>query len=107
LRAVVRRGARDVDLFAARYQLAEALARRGARDEAIAALTDLIVERPEHPEAPLATRALEALRGAPVELSFEQRMRRAARFSDQRRYDEALAELDAAGRPRARAELRA
>lgn len=107
LRAVVRRGARDVDLFAARYALAEALARRGARDEAVATLTELIVERPEHPEAAQATAALEALRGAPLALSFQDRMRRAERFRDARRYDEALAELDLAGRPRARADLRA
>ncbi|HEY8428281.1 MAG TPA: transglycosylase SLT domain-containing protein [Sandaracinaceae bacterium] len=106
LREVVRRGAAEVDLFAARYQLAEALARRGDRDEAIATLTELIVERPEHPEAPLATRALEALRGRPVALTFEQRMRRAARFRERRMYDEALAELEAAGRPRAREALR-
>lgn len=107
LREVVRRGARDVDLFAARMALAEALARSGARDEAITILSELVVDRPEHPEAPYAMSALEALRGSPVTLSFEQRLRRAERFYEERRYDEALAELDLAGRPRARTDLRA
>ncbi len=106
LRAVVRRAHRDVDLFAARLELAEALARTEARAEAIDVLTELVVDRPEHPEAALATEALEALRGGPVELSYEQHVRRAERFHEERRYDEALAELDRAGRPSERAALR-
>lgn len=106
LRAVVARGAAAVDLFAARFHLAEALARTGARDEAIEVLAELVVDRVEHPEAPRAMAALEALRGAPVELDFDQRMRRAERLVEGRRYEEALAELDAAGRPEARPELR-
>lgn len=106
LREVVGRGHRDVDLFAARLQLAEALSRAGERDAAIEVLTELVVDRPEHPEAALAVQALEALSGVPIALTREQRMRRAERFRSQRRYDEALAELDQAGRPSDRAELR-
>lgn len=105
LREVVRRSHRDVDLFAARLQLAEALTRSGARAEAIEVLTELVVERPEHPEAALAVEALEGLTGE-VTLTHEQRVRRAERFRAERRYDEALAELDEAGRPTDRAELR-
>ncbi|HJL17850.1 MAG TPA: lytic transglycosylase domain-containing protein [Sandaracinaceae bacterium LLY-WYZ-13_1] len=107
LRAVVRRRAAVVDLFAARFEYAEALARTGARDEAIEVLTALIVERVEHPQAPRAEAALTQLRGGePPELSFTQRMRRAERWMDVRRYDEALAELEAAGRPDTRARRR-
>ena len=87
-------------------ELAEALARSDARAEAIEVLTALSVDRPEHPEAALATEALEALTGGPVELTYEQHVRRAERFHEERRYDEALAELDRAGRPRDRAALR-
>lgn len=106
LREVVRRSHRDVDLFAARLELAEALERSGERAEALDVLTELVIERPEHPEAALAMQALEALRGGPAELTHEQRVRRAERFHDERRYREALAELDRAGRPTERAALR-
>jgi soluble lytic murein transglycosylase len=90
----------------ARYELADALARSGERAEADDLLIGLVTERPDHPEADLARAALEALRGAPVELDLTQHMRRADRFYDERRYDEAIAELDLAGRPSARPELR-
>lgn len=106
LRAVVARRAPEVDLFAARFELAEALARTGAREDAVEVLTELVVDRVEHPEAPRAMAALEALNGGPVELSFVQRMRRVERLMDVRRPDEALAELEAVGRPQRRAELR-
>jgi soluble lytic murein transglycosylase len=105
LRRVMRRGARDVDQFAVRLALAEALARDGQRDDAGDVLLDLAVERPEHPEASVALSALETLRG-PVTFTFEQRMRRAEQLHDARRYMDAIAELDAAGRPRRRPELR-
>jgi soluble lytic murein transglycosylase len=106
LREVVQRGARVVDLVAARLALAEALARQGQRDDAIGELTTLVVERPEHPEAALAWSALEALRGEPVALSFDRRLRRAERFRQVRRPLDALTELDTVGRPTERAELR-
>ncbi len=107
LRAVVDRGAREVDLFAARFSLAEALARAGRRDDAVEALTALIVERADHPEAPRAEAALEALSGGPVELSFSQQLRRADRLADVNRYAEAEAALRAMGRPTRAPELRA
>lgn len=103
LRAVVARGAAAVDLFAARLQLGEALARTGARDEAIEVLTALTIDRPAHPEAALALQTLEALQGHPPTFTFEQRMTRAAKFDEQRRYDEALAEL-ALAEPASRAD---
>ena len=112
LRAVVRRGAREVDLFAARFALAEALVRTDERAEAIELLTELVVERVEHPEADRAMAALRALSSptgsdhGEVTLSFTQRARRADRLMDVRRYDDAIAELEALGRPEGRADLR-
>jgi soluble lytic murein transglycosylase len=106
LREVVRRNAREVDLVAARLALAEALARQGARAEALTELTAIVVERPEHPEASQAWATLEALRDGPLTLSFDQRLRRAERFREVRRPLDALAELDAVARPTDRAELR-
>lgn len=107
LRAVVDRGARAVDLFAARFALAEAFVRSGRRDDAIEALTALVVERPDHPEADRAQAALEALNGGPVELSFSQQLRRAERLDEVHEYAEAEAALTAMGRPRRAPELRA
>lgn len=106
LRGVVRRRAPVVDLFAARFELAEALARTGEAAEAREVLTELVIDRVEHPEAGRAWAALEALTEGEVALSFDQRMRRADRLMEVRRYDAALTELDAAGRPQARADLR-
>lgn len=106
LREVVRRNARDVDHVAARLALAEALSRQGARDEALATLSAVVVERPEHPEAAAAQQAIEALSGEALALDLEQRLRRAERLRQVRRHLDALAELDAAGRPSALAELR-
>jgi soluble lytic murein transglycosylase len=106
LRAVVRRAAREVDLFAARFALAEALLRTDARDEAVELLTELVVERVEHPESDRAMEALLALSDGEVALSFDQRARRADRLMDVRRYDDAISELEALGRPEARADLR-
>ncbi len=106
LRAVVDRGARNVDLFAARFALAEALVRAGRRPDAIEALTALVVERVDHPEAPRAQAALEALHGGPVTLSFAQQVRRAERLAEVNRYAEAAASLEAMGRPSRPTELR-
>jgi soluble lytic murein transglycosylase len=93
-------GARDVDSFALRFALAEAQARAGASDRAIATLRALYVEHPEHPDAERAREALEALAGAALELQPEERLARAARLDAQRRHDEAVRELAPLGRPR-------
>jgi len=106
LRRVVARAAPAVDLFAARFELAEALARAGEREEARRVLLELSLDRVEHPEAPRAWAALEALTDGEVALTFDQRLRRAERLMEVRRYPEALTELEAAGRPPGRAELR-
>lgn len=106
LRAVVRRRASEVDLFAVRFALAEALARSGEREEAITVLTRLTIERAEHPEIESARRALTELNGGPVELSFAQRMSQAERLTRVRRHADAIAILDALGRPRRQTELR-
>lgn len=106
LTAVAARGAREVDGFAVRFSLAEALARAGRTEDAVRELTALIVERVEHPEAERAEAALLALRGRPVELSFAQQVRRAERLYDAHRYEEAAAALAAAGRPARAPELR-
>ncbi|MCC6875807.1 MAG: transglycosylase SLT domain-containing protein [Sandaracinaceae bacterium] len=105
LRRVVERDAEDVDGFAARFSLAEALARRDNTQEALQILTALVVERPEHPDEPRAREAIEALRGEPLALDTTQRMRRAEKLIAAHLQSDAVAELDAAGPPRARPDL--
>jgi soluble lytic murein transglycosylase len=95
----------DVDRFALLLALAEAEARNGARDRALAALRRAIVERPEHPDAAHAERSFAALAGAPIEPTIEERLARATRLDEVLLHDRAVAELDAAGRPRERALL--
>ena len=110
LTEVVDRSAGAVDLFAARYSLSEALVRSGRTRDAIRELTALVVERVDHPEVARAEQALAALRCAgaspcePVELSFVQRMRRAERLMEVHRYGDAIAALEAIGRPARRPE---
>lgn len=106
LRAVVRRGDGAVDLFAARFALAEALTRSGETDDAVEILTELIVTRVAHPEVVRARAALLALNGEPVELGFTRRALQAGRLIEVRRHSEALALLEDMGRPRSRAERR-
>lgn len=106
LRAVVRRGDDAVDQFSARFSLAEALARSDQEAEAIEILTDMVVERVDHPEVESARAALEALHGGPIELSFVRRTRQAERLVEVRRHADAIALLEAIGRPRPDAELR-
>lgn len=106
LRAVDDRGARAVDGFAARFALAEALARAGRTADAVSLLTSLVVERVDHPEVDRAEAALAALHGGPVALSFTQQMRRAERLDEVHRYAEAAAAFEAIGRPTRAPELR-
>ncbi|MFK7988163.1 MAG: transglycosylase SLT domain-containing protein [Sandaracinaceae bacterium] len=98
-RAVVRRDHASVDLFAARFGLAEALTRSGDRAEAVEVLTALIVERAEHPEVARAEAALTELLGHAPTLSFEREMDRVDRLMEVRRYRDALARLDDIPRP--------
>ncbi len=101
LREVAREDARGVDTFAIRVSLAEALDSSGDRAGAVGELRSLLVERPEHPDAENVEAQLDAL-GAPFAPTAEERVARARRLIDARRHREAIAELDLAGRPRAR-----
>ena len=94
LRAVAREDARDVDTFAVRMHLAEALRESGDRAGAITELRSLLVDRPEHPDVEAVHAQLEAL-GADFTPSDDDRMGRAERFIRLRRPRDALAELDA------------
>ncbi len=106
LAAVSRRRAGPVDLFAARLELADALAATDRADEAATVLTALVVERPEHPEASLAWRRLEEITGQPPALSFDQRLRRVERLVEVRHFAEALEALETIEPPRERAARR-
>ena len=96
LRAAAREDARDVDTFAVRMHLAEALHEMGDRGSAVAELRSLLVDRPEHPDADAALAQLESL-GADFDPSDDDRMARAERFIRLRRPRDALSELDALG----------
>ncbi|MFW6023909.1 MAG: hypothetical protein ACOC9O_04105, partial [Myxococcota bacterium] len=102
LEPVIERDARYVDTFAAWLGLAEAHARRGDRDAAHRSLHALWVARPEHPDIDMVEAQLRALGPDPIEATGEERMDRAERLARFRKHDQALAELDRAGRPGAR-----
>lgn len=96
------RDARDVDSFALELALAEAQARAGARDRAIATLRRLVVRRPEHPDAARAEAAFASLAGA-LDLTAAERLERAEHLDEALLHERAVEELDRVGRPRDRA----
>ncbi len=79
---------RGVDTFALRSLRAELLDRLGRADDARAERRALHVELPDHPEADALTRAL-----GPIELTPEERLRRADALYEARRYADAAAQL--------------
>ncbi|MGF1468498.1 MAG: transglycosylase SLT domain-containing protein [Sandaracinaceae bacterium] len=103
---VLAAASRQVDTVAVRFHLAEVHLRSGRRDDAMSLLREIVVRRPEHPEAEAALEALEALEGAPPELTHRERLRRAARLLDQHRPRAALAEIERAGPPPSRSARR-
>ena len=100
LRAAALEDARDVDTFAVRLDLAEALRQKGERADAAAELRSLLVDRPEHPDVEAALAQLVAL-GGTLDLTSAERLARAERLIRLRRPADALAEIDAAEPPRA------
>jgi len=93
LRAAAREDAADVDTFAVRYELAEALEATGKTREAREELKGLYVERGAHPDAELALQRLMDTGGLP-QLDEEEHLRRAEALLDAWRPAEAAAELD-------------
>ncbi len=87
---------RGVDTFALRALLAEVLERLGRADGARAERRALFVELPGHPEAETLAAALGAL-----ELTPEERLRRADALYEARRYADAAATLRGVSPPRA------
>lgn len=85
---------RGVDTFALRALRAELLDRLGRADDARAERRALHVELPDHPEADALTRAL-----GPIELTPEERLRRADALYEARRYADAAAQLRGATPP--------
>ncbi len=79
---------RGVDTFALRALRAELLDRLGRAEDARAERRALHVELPDHPEADALTRAL-----GPIELTPEERLRRADALYEARRYADAAAQL--------------
>ncbi len=95
-------GGDGVDAWHARFLLADALARSGARDEAARELHALLVERPDHVDADAALAKLGVLAG-PVRFTDAERMARAERLMAVRRAAAAVRELEQVRRPRDRA----
>ena len=86
---------RGVDTFALRSLRAELLDRLGRTDDARTERRALHVELPDHPEAEALTRTL-----GPIELSPEERLRRADALFQARRYADAAATLRGITPPR-------
>ncbi len=97
---VAQEDAAGVDTFAVRLSLADAHRRNGNTAAAAAELRALLIARPEHPDVEVAEGALTILGGV-LDFTDEERLARATRLHDQRRHRDAVAELDAGGRPRA------
>jgi soluble lytic murein transglycosylase len=86
------------DAALARFRIAEAHARRGRRARALAGFRDLWMRHPAHPLAATARDRAWALGGdAAVTLSASDRVERADRLTVERRWQEAVAELDQVG----------
>lgn len=101
LEQVVADGARDVDTFAARMELAEAALGAGDRELAVRTLRSVVVLRPEHPDADGALAALRTL--APeVTLTIDEHVDRAERLTDAHQAPAAIAELEGLEAPAGR-----
>jgi len=98
LSVAAQKGATAIDPIDVRLDLAEAQARSGDEASATKTLHDLRVSHPEHPRSSEVVERLAKLPNAP-ELTAGERLRRATRLLDRRQFSEAVAELDAAGRP--------
>lgn len=105
LAAVAREDPRHVDTFAVRMMLAEAHHAAGRTDAAIAELRSVLVARPDHEDVARVAEQLVAL-GAPPRFEPEEHIARAERLFEVNRHEDAIVELDAAGRPAARDALR-
>ncbi|MEM9073656.1 MAG: transglycosylase SLT domain-containing protein [Myxococcota bacterium] len=90
--AIMENGAR-VDTFALRMQRVELQLANGNRDAAVRELVALYVARPAHPEASSVRMVLESLGPMPT-LSATQKMQRAERWMNQRRFRDAVRELE-------------
>ncbi len=95
---VVQDAPRSVDTFAARFELAEAQLRSGDPAGAIATLRELVVLRPEHPDASVALATLVEIDASTV-LTVPEHLDRAERLIAAHQAAEAVAELDALERP--------
>lgn len=104
LKALAARGGRDIDPWKVRRLLAEALAGDERPEEARETLHGLLVRYPEHREAERAEARLRQL-GGEVSFTTAQRFVRARRLLARRRFEAALTELEAAGRPARRPQL--
>ena len=93
LRAAARENANDVDTFAVRYELAEALFALGQQAAAREELASLYIQRAAHPDVERAIARLRDSGGLP-ELSEAQRLERAEALLDAWRPAEAAAELE-------------
>ncbi len=103
LRAVAREDARDVDSFAARLELADALTRSGQPEAARDELHSLLVDRPRHPQLELALARLRAA-GGRAEFTRAEHLARAEHLGRHGQHAQAYDELRAAGEGRTRAE---
>lgn len=104
LRVLSIKGGADVDTFKIRLALAAALSKTGSKVEAKKVLRSLLVERPEHREVKVAEQAL-AAQGDEVSLTVTERIQRAKRLLNRRRFEGALTELAAVKRPSKRGQL--
>ena len=103
LRAVAREDARDVDSFAVRLELADALIRSGQSQAAGTELHALLVDRPAHPQTALAIARLREL-GLTVDFSRAEHLARADHLARLGRHEQAYEELVAAGEGATRSE---
>lgn len=103
LRVLARINEPGVDAFEVELALARAAAEAGRSEEARRSLHELLVSRPDHAGSKRALALFRELGGEPT-FDASERMGRADRLIARRRFDEALAELEAAGRPARRAQ---
>lgn len=90
LRAIAGDDPARVDTFAIRLSLVEALERAGDADASRRELRSLYVDIPAHPDADQVARRL-----GTIELTPTEKLRRAQRWFDARRFRDAVAELEA------------